>query len=1147
MAKTVLIGIGGLVLLLVAAILIVPSFIDWNGYKGEIAAQAKAATGRELSIGGDIRLAVLPAPALVANDVVLKNLAGAAAPNMVKLKTLEVRVAFGPLLKGDIEVDSIRLIEPLVELEVLADGRKNWDFSTAPSAPAPATASRPAAPAAQRQESGRLPNLRLDSLVIDRGLVTYRDSRAGTVEYLDNINAKASVGSLMGPFESSGRMTVHGIPVKFDAAVAKLSDASTAPFSLTLDVQPGSFKGQINGTVTSLDGDPVVKAKAKIEGKDVATLLVAAQGASGGAAGAQPGVLGQALTLDSEIEASAKAVQVKSLALRLGDIQAGGTANLDLGQKLSLIAKLTVPQVNADALMAMAPVTRKVEPAAVDGTDGRAMAPAPARPAPEPQPGTETFVLPADLNGAVSLTVEAVTFKGDIIRDLRLNADLGGGAITVSQLSALFPGSSDLFVSGFVTADKGKPKFEGGVELTVNDTRGVMRWLGSPLPAELPSDRLRKVTYKSGLALTGEQAQITGIDLRLDNSHVSGGVTVAFRQRPAFGADLTVDRFNLDGYMNLGGGASGSAASSAPAASQAKPASSDANPASGVAGALSNLNSFDANVRLQMGELSLNRTPIKTVNVDATLYNGALQVRRLSVADLAGLSATLGGGIKGLNAIPSFDKLSVSAKSADIGRLFRFLGQTPPVNPAGLGAVALEAKVDGGLMAPTLDLDLRAAGAKLAAKGKMDLLTLTPNGEFALRLGHGDLGQLLAALEIPYRPSQKIGPIDLSTNAKAGLTGVTLDAISGKLGATTVAGAAAATWTGTKPFVTADLRLGDLAIDAFLPAQRRASVEPSGRPGIVPVAWPAPAVGKAPSQATDAALDKRWSTEPMDLSALGAVDADIKAKATSVVYDVYRLQNVDLAATLKDGLLKTDHLTGLLYGGPVKVDAEVASANRATLQANVSATGVDLAQLVRATGGGGASGTMELAAVVESKGGSMADLVSALNGHGNVAMKKVEVAGGAQGSALAGILGIVGSLNQLGGLTGGRTGQGADLTGSFKIDKGVVRSDDLKLVSGLGNGAVTATVDLPQWLIDAAGEVHLTQNVLTAILSQRVKLPERVPVKVTGKLDAPVVKIDTGSASQAPSRSQQQQQPPAQQQQQQRPRAEDLLRGLLGR
>jgi len=50
----------GLIVLLVVAVLAVPRLIDWNGYKAEIAQAVKEATGRDLTIGGEIEVSILP-------------------------------------------------------------------------------------------------------------------------------------------------------------------------------------------------------------------------------------------------------------------------------------------------------------------------------------------------------------------------------------------------------------------------------------------------------------------------------------------------------------------------------------------------------------------------------------------------------------------------------------------------------------------------------------------------------------------------------------------------------------------------------------------------------------------------------------------------------------------------------------------------------------------------------------------------------------------------------------------------------------------------------------------------------------------------------------------------------------------------------
>ena len=89
----------GLIILVVAIVFVAPLFIDWNSYKAEVSRHIKKVTGRELAINGNIRIAILPAPAFVAEDLSFANLNGAISPYMATLKSAEMRVALIPLLK----------------------------------------------------------------------------------------------------------------------------------------------------------------------------------------------------------------------------------------------------------------------------------------------------------------------------------------------------------------------------------------------------------------------------------------------------------------------------------------------------------------------------------------------------------------------------------------------------------------------------------------------------------------------------------------------------------------------------------------------------------------------------------------------------------------------------------------------------------------------------------------------------------------------------------------------------------------------------------------------------------------------------------------------------------------------------------------
>ena len=129
--KKLLIGAATLAIIFLATVLILPTFINWNQYREEIASQARNALGRELNIKGDIKLTILPSPALAINGIHLANVEGTSTADMLTLKSLEVNVALIPLLGQNIQITSVRLVEPVVNMEILEDGTNNLAFGAA--------------------------------------------------------------------------------------------------------------------------------------------------------------------------------------------------------------------------------------------------------------------------------------------------------------------------------------------------------------------------------------------------------------------------------------------------------------------------------------------------------------------------------------------------------------------------------------------------------------------------------------------------------------------------------------------------------------------------------------------------------------------------------------------------------------------------------------------------------------------------------------------------------------------------------------------------------------------------------------------------------------------------------------------------------
>src|SRR5690606_34579874 len=115
--------------LAVAAAVVVVLTIDLNGYKPEIEAELERATGRDVTIGGDIQFTLLPSLAIAVDNVAIAGAPGASGDPLLRLPRLEAVVALLPLIGGSVEVERVRLVEPVIVLERGSDGTGSWGLA----------------------------------------------------------------------------------------------------------------------------------------------------------------------------------------------------------------------------------------------------------------------------------------------------------------------------------------------------------------------------------------------------------------------------------------------------------------------------------------------------------------------------------------------------------------------------------------------------------------------------------------------------------------------------------------------------------------------------------------------------------------------------------------------------------------------------------------------------------------------------------------------------------------------------------------------------------------------------------------------------------------------------------------------------------
>ncbi|MGO1003010.1 AsmA family protein [Lysobacter sp. CA196] len=113
---------------LALAIVVLLLLWDWNWFKGPIERQVEARTGRRFEIAGNLDVDLGRVPVIRADGLSFANADWAKQPLMASAQRLEIAVEFWPLLKGEVRVPNIRLIQPRLNLQSDPKHGGNWKF-----------------------------------------------------------------------------------------------------------------------------------------------------------------------------------------------------------------------------------------------------------------------------------------------------------------------------------------------------------------------------------------------------------------------------------------------------------------------------------------------------------------------------------------------------------------------------------------------------------------------------------------------------------------------------------------------------------------------------------------------------------------------------------------------------------------------------------------------------------------------------------------------------------------------------------------------------------------------------------------------------------------------------------------------------------
>ncbi|MFD2182200.1 AsmA family protein [Rhodoplanes azumiensis] len=1074
--QTTLLGLAMAMILALVTALVGPHFVDWDGFRDSIEAEATRAVGTPVAVTGPIDVRLLPNPSLE-----LKSVALATGGVRMSARGMRVELALGALMRGQWRISELSLDSPQLDLALDAAGRVR---------------------------GGALPSgfdpdvLSVERLVVENGRAVLTDPNAGGTVTLDTVSFKGDLRSLAGPLRGEGAFVAGGRVYGVRVGAGRAGADGGVRLRLNIDPLDQPVAIETDGTLW-LVGAP------RYEGNLVLSRP------PGAALGAAAGRDRAPWRVAGKVEATSSRVKLAQAEVTYGAeeraVRLAGSADLVLGRFPRLDLSVVGRHVDLDRLDGAAPAAawpQAAGPAALPDVLRR-LAGAIAPPLPV----------------AATVEVDQLVAGGTVYQTLRGRLATTAEGITLDGVELRLPGLTQLRLAGMLRPSGPDLAFAGPVSLESNDPRALGAWIEGR--ADTGKDRpLGVLRAKGDVALDRDRIAADGLSVTIDRRTVEGRIayTRAAAGRPSrLEADVRSAEVDLDGAVALVGEAFAGSRIGWPGEATIGVAAGkvawgrlaaervEARVGYGKDGltierlavgdlrgaTLTGAGRIDTSITAPQGAVTLDvkapRTDALLGLLDEVAPEQARALRRYAAAlGAAELRARLDVAPAlhdpaAPNAKRSTASLSVDGRLGTI-RLALSAGATgDPADPTKAQVRldgTVEAKEGAALAALTgLDrlvaLDQRPATVALSGAGRLDgevtgrldvasgglWVSATGNGRREADGPSGRAEVTVTAADARVLVPAGAGPVPLSLHTRLTLSGpdLRLDDLAGRLAGASLKGHLGVHLAEPRA-VTGRIATSDLDVAPLVAALAGAARRP------VPTARDA---GGRDAPPRDAAP---WSAEPFgrpgfaDLFGRVEVEAD---RATLLPGLVAR----DLRTAVRfDGYaVAVEEARGRLADGGLSFDAELRQVPMGlSLRTRLALADADLSALVLGSGKAPpATGRVSVSAELDGIGLSPAALVGALHGSGAVTVTDVQLAGLDPKAVDAGIAAVERGLplERLAGwlgpaLEGGRLTV-AKAGGAVSVVDGRVRLGPMETTADGTDVTLTAAFDLAADALDA--------------------------------------------------------------------------------
>ncbi|MEM7566153.1 MAG: AsmA-like C-terminal region-containing protein [Pseudomonadota bacterium] len=477
----VLLVLGSMLAMLLTAALILPVFVNWNGYRPLVEARLETLLGREVAIEGDLDIAILPRLRLEAAEIAV----GPQDAPLVTIASAEIVASLVAPLSPDLPIQSLTLRGLDAALRFGPDGTLVLGDAEGTDEADDAT-------------GGDIDpdTVSIDTIVLDGARLSLATEAGSAPLLLEDVDATGRAGRLTGPWDLEGVLAsagqrfgwrintgeARGSQLRIKARLEPLRPATQRADVAVVDATLAWGQASATEGPVSLDGQASLTSTPARAADDTGLL------------GRLPWRAEARLRLDPS------RLLLQDLALRLGpeEIAANltGTASYAFGAARANMV-LSARQVDLDRLFGDGPqgaiVPATLARAILDEMADRDAPLRTADAAPPPDP------IRVDLG----LDVDGVVAGGEVVRDVALEArTMSDGRVRIAGLSARLPGRTALRLAG--TGQLGRPETRAervGVNDANQDAQQGAQQGASPRNAPGP-------TFLGTIALDGARPDV---------------------------------------------------------------------------------------------------------------------------------------------------------------------------------------------------------------------------------------------------------------------------------------------------------------------------------------------------------------------------------------------------------------------------------------------------------------------------------------------------------------------------------------------------------------------------------------------------------------------------------------------------------------